>query len=147
MKNKNWLLIFNFHFSRNTEKRKWQSAFNFHIFRNWKSMFDFLSFLNIEKWKMKICGQIFFFWLKNGNETRKWARKLRKTTNHDTTDSREIAVICFFKSTSILFEYFCCSGRRLYYFRMKSRKTSGKKEGDSVEIGTNVWSKSCRRLL
>ena len=31
---------------------------------------------------------------------------------------------------------------------MKSRKTSEKKkEGDSREIGKNVWSKSCRRLL
>ena len=57
----------------------------------------------------------------------------RKTSNHYTIDSRAIAVICFFKSASALFECLCCSGGRLFYFFLKrrrakqSRKTSGKK--------------------
>ena len=92
---------------------------------------------------MKICGEA-FFWTQNGNETNP---KIKKTTHQDTTDSGAIAVICFIKSASILFECFCRNGGRLYYFRMKSRKTSEKKEGDRGVIGANVWNKSCRRLL
>ena len=53
---------------------------------------------------------------------------IQQPTNHDTIDSHAIAVICFVKSASILFKYFCCNGERLYYFshekRTKSRKMS-----------------------
>ena len=70
---------------------------------------------------------------------------------HDI-DFRAIAVICLFKSASILFKFFCCNGGRLYYFflrrrRRKSGKTSAKNAGDSWETGTNISSRSYCRLL
>ena len=68
----------------------------------WSIQFLFFSFL--------------FFLTQNGNETNTEIKEKQpnKTNN-------------FFKSASILFECFCCNGSRLYYFRMKSRKTSEKR--------------------
>ena len=69
----------------------------------------------------------FFFFTQNVNETNTEIKKNNQSRYNRFPRNFFIAVICFFKSASILFESFCCNGSRLYYFRMKSRKTSEKR--------------------
>ena len=91
---------------------------------------------------MKICGQFsfFFFWTHNGNKT-------IKPGNKDTIDYRAIAVISFDlvrSSVSVAMQedyiiFFSGEGERGVERRVKKMPVR-------AEMGSNVWSKSYRRL-
>ena len=84
---------------------------------------------------------IFFFWTHNGNET-------IKPGNKDTIDYRAIAVISFDlvrSSVSVAMQedyiiFFSGEGERGVERRVKKMPVT-------AEMGSNVWTKSYRRLL
>ena len=86
---------------------------------------------------------LFFFLTQNGNETNPEIKKNNKSRYN--TFPRNYCHLLLLISLDIV-RVFLFQWKKIILFRMRSRKTSEKK-GDSGEIGTNVWSKSRRRLL
>ena len=66
-----------------------------------------------------------FFMTQNRNETNQEIKKNNQSRYNRFP--RNLLSFASLNQSRFFFECFCCNGRRLHYFRMKSRKTSEKK--------------------